>query len=420
MTSIDVINVDIDLAGATHLVGRLRRHSGRRGEIATFEYTDEWLGSSARFAIDPALPLGRGTFAPTRDRAVAAAIGDTAPDSWGRRLMQRAERLAASEEGRRVRSLGMVDFLLGVSDESRLGALRFRLPESAAYQASRDIGVPPLVELGQLLDSTQRILRDDATAADLSLMLAPGSSLGGARPKASVRDLQGRLAIAKFPKDDDEYSLETWEAIAIALASEAGIATPETSLLRVDGRAVLLSRRFDRVGEHRLPFVSAMTMTDSVDGETGSYPDIVDALAVHGERTGHDAQALFRRIAFNILISNLDDHLRNHGALHIAGYGWRLAPAYDLNPVPRDLKTPILSTTIDGDDATCSVALLRDSATFYGLSDTEARRIIADVAHVTQGWRACAKRFGQPAAAIDRMSSAFEHEVLDDALAMEG
>lgn len=417
-TSPDVVEVDVSLDVGAVPAGRLRRHAGRRGETATFEYVESWLDASERFAIDPNLPLGRGTFAPTRGRAVSAAIGDTAPDSWGRRLMQRAERRAAAREGRRVRTLGAVDYLLGVADESRLGALRLRLPGGKAHEAPAPEGVPPMIELGRLLRSTTRILRDEATDADLALVLAPGSSLGGARPKASVRDARGRLAVAKFPKDDDEYSLETWESIALALAGEAGIEVPDTELVRVDGRAVLLSRRFDREGDRRLPFVSAMTLTDSVDGEPGSYPDIVDALSLHGSRTTDDACSLYRRVAFNVLVSNVDDHLRNHGALHVPGRGWRLAPAYDLNPVPADLKAHVLSTAIDGDDATCSVDLLRESAPLYGLGDGDAVRIIAEVARSTRRWRSVAAGFGERPAVIERMASAFEHEALDEALAL--
>jgi len=416
----DTVEVDIELDGRTRPVGRLRRHAGRRGESATFEYADAWLDGPERFAIDPALPLGRGTFAPARGRAVPAAIDDTAPDSWGRRLMQRAERLAATREGRRVRTLGAVDYLLGVSDESRLGALRLRLPDEAVHHASNGTGVPPLIDLGKLLNSTDRILRDEGTEADLALVLAPGSSLGGARPKASVRDAHGRLSVAKFPKDEDGYSLETWEAITLSLARTAGIPTPDTELLHIDGRAVLLSRRFDRVGETRLPFISAMTLTGAVDGEPGSYPDIVDALSSSGASTGRDAAALYRRVAFNVLVSNLDDHLRNHGVLHVAGRGWQLAPAYDLNPVPRDLKAAVLSTTIDGEDATCSTELLRESAPFYGLDDGKARHILGEVARVTQTWRKVAGQFGESIAAVERMASAFEHDELDKALAIDG
>lgn len=418
----NAIEVDVALDDRDAHVGRLHRHAGRRGETATFEYADGWLAATDRFAIDPAMPLGRGTFAPTRDRAVSAAVGDTAPDSWGRRLMQRAERRAATREGRRARALGIVDYLLGVSDEARLGALRLRMPDGDVHLSRPATGVPPLIDLARLLRGTGRILRDEATDEDLALVLAPGSSLGGARPKASVRDGRGRLAIAKFPKDDDEYSLETWEAIALALAARAGIEVPDGELLRIDGRAVLLSHRFDRAlvpaGERRLPFVSAMTLTDSIDGETGSYPDIVDALSRHGSRAPDDAAALYRRVAFNVLVSNVDDHLRNHGALHEPGHGWRLAPAYDLNPVPADLKAHVLSTSIDGDDATCSVDLVVESAALYGLGGAEARRIVGEVARATRRWREVAARFGEDASAIDRMASAFEHERLDAALTL--
>ncbi len=182
------------------------------------------------------------------------AIGDTAPDSWGRRLLQRAERRAAEREGRRVRTLGEADYVLGVADTVRLGALRFRRDAAEAFQKPSPDGVPPVIRLGELLASTDRLLRDEESDADLTLMLAPGSSLGGARPKASVMDAQRRLAIAKFPKPEDDYSIEAWEAIAMRLAANAGIDVLEADLVSVAGRKVLLSRRFDRSASGRIPF----------------------------------------------------------------------------------------------------------------------------------------------------------------------
>ena len=182
------VEVHVEAGGVTRRVGLLRRHATRRGESVTFEYDDAWLGDPARFAIDPNLALGPGTYAPRPERAMIPALGDTAPDSWGRRLMQRAERRDARLENRRARTLSETDYLLGVSDATRLGALRLRCPGDAAFRAPAPSGVPPLIELGRLLASTDRLLRDEGTDADLALVLAPGSSLGGARPKASVLD----------------------------------------------------------------------------------------------------------------------------------------------------------------------------------------------------------------------------------------
>ena len=308
------------------------------------------------------------------------------------------------------------NYLLGVADETRLGALRFRWLGDDIFQAPTRIGVPPLIELGRLLQITERILRDEETDEDLQLIFAPGSSLGGARPKASVVDQHGHLSIAKFPKETDEYSIETWEDIALKLATLAGIATPQHKLVDIGGKSVMLSRRFDRAGTVRIPFLSAMAMLGVKDGQRGSYPELVDALTEHGARAKSDAQALYRRVAFNVLISNVDDHLRNHGFLWSSKAGWSLSPAYDINPVPADLKARVLSTNINLDEGTCSIDLLEASSEYFALNLAQARGIIKEVATVTATWREVAKTSGARSDEINRMASAFEHEDLRRAL----
>src|SRR5579885_782113 len=412
------IEVHIDLEGRTRPVGLARSNKVRGGETVVFEYRSEWLADPDRFSIEPALALTRGGFAPPAGQAIFGSIGDSAPDTWGRRLMQRAERRLAEREGRAVRTLAESDYLLGVADETRLGALRFRWAGEDVFQTPLRAGVPAVIELGRLLAVTERILRDEETDEDLQLIFAPGSSLGGARPKASVIDQHGRLSIAKFPKETDDYSMETWEEIALRLAGRAGIATPNHELLQVGGKAVLLSRRFDRNGVIRIPFLSAMAMTGSKDGERGSYPEIVDAVTQHGARAKTDAQALYRRVAFNVLISNVDDHLRNHGFLWLGKAGWSLSPVYDLNPVPADLKARVLTTNIDLDEGTCSIDLLEAASEYFGLGLAPARAIIKEVAAVTATWRETAKEAGARSAEITRMASAFEHDDLKRALAL--
>ena len=410
--------VHLSLEGGTRQIGWARSNRVRGKETVVFEYSDEWLQDADRFELEPGLPLTRGGFAPPAGQTIHGALGDSAPDIWGRRLMQRAERRQAEREGRAVRTLMESDYLLGVSDESRLGALRFRRADGEVFLAESPQGIPALVELGRLLQCTERILRDEETEEDLQLIFAPGSSLGGARPKASVVDQHGRLSIAKFPKESDEYSIETWEEIALRLANRAGIATPHHELLQVAGRAVLLSRRFDRADGCRIPFLSAMALLGAKDGQTGSYPEMVDALARHGSQAKKDARALYRRVAFNVLVSNVDDHLRNHGFLRIDRSGWTLSPAYDLNPVPADLKARVLTTNIDPEEATCSVDLLQASAEYFALSLPEARGILKEVAVATSSWRSVAKEVGASAKEIHRMDSAFEHESLQQALAL--
>lgn len=410
--------VHIDLNGRTRQVGLARSNRVRGTETVLFEYAPAWLNDPERFSLEPALALTRGTFAPPASLATFGSIGDSAPDTWGRRLMQRAERRLAERERRTVRTLAESDYLLGVADETRLGALRFRRVGEDVFQAPIRAGVPALIELGRLLQITERILRDEETDEDLQLIFAPGSSLGGARPKASVIDQHGHLSIAKFPKETDDYSMETWEVIALRLAGRAGIATPYHELIQAAGKAVLLSRRFDRAGAIRIPFLSAMAMTGAKDGERGSYPEIVDALTRHGAQAKADAHALYRRVTFNVLISNVDDHLRNHGFLWTGKTGWSLAPAYDLNPVPTDLKARVLTTNIDLDEGTCSIDLLEAAAAFFGLSLAQARAIIKEVAAVTTTWRDTAKEAGARSAEINRMASAFEHDDLKRALAL--
>jgi serine/threonine-protein kinase HipA len=410
--------VHLSLEGETRQIGRARSNRVRGKETILFEYTEEWLKDADRFELEPGLPLTRGGFAPPDGQSIHGTLGDSAPDTWGRRLMQRAERRQATREGRAVRTLLESDYLLGVSDESRLGAFRFRRSDGPAFLAESSRGIPALVELGRLLQCTDRILRDEETDEDLLMIFAPGSSLGGARPKASVLDQHGRLSIAKFPKESDEYSIETWEEIALRLAERAGIPTPHHELLEVAGRSVLLSRRFDRANGQRIPFLSAMALLGAKDGQTGSYPEMVDALARHGSQAKKDARALYRRVAFNVLISNVDDHLRNHGFLRFDRSGWTLSPAYDLNPVPADLEARLLTTNIDLEESTCSVDLLEASAEYFALSLPEARSILKEVALATSSWRSVAKQVGANGKEIHRMASAFEHEALQQALVL--
>lgn len=410
------IEVHISLGEETHRVGTLYRQAARERESVTFHYHASWLAHPARFSLEPSLAVGAGAFHPGAGREMFGSIGDSAPDTWGRQLMQRAERRAADAERRAARTLHEADFLLGVTDVSRLGALRFKCPSNEDFQRPIGAGVPGFVNLGRLLESAGRIERGEETDEDLAMIFAPGSSLGGARPKASVMDAYGRLAIAKFPKDTDAYSVETWESIALTLAGRARINTSEHALQTVGDRPVLISWRFDRAGGARIPFLSAMSMLQARDGERASYPEIVDEIARHGAQAGVDSAELFRRMVLNILISNVDDHLRNHGFLWQGQGGWKLSPAYDLNPMPTDLKARILSTNISLDEATCSIDLAVEQAGLFGMSQAQGKIIAAEVAAAVKSWRDVAAAVGQSQRQIDRMESAFEHTDLEKAL----
>ncbi|HKU24897.1 MAG TPA: type II toxin-antitoxin system HipA family toxin [Candidatus Sulfotelmatobacter sp.] len=405
--------VYVDLNGRPHLVGRLWSRSSKNRESATFEYDATWLENPARFSLEPALKLGPGPFHTAADLPMFGAIGDSAPDRWGRTLMRRMERRRAERESSTPRTLLEMDYLLLVDDEVRQGALRFAEHEGGPFvREDADKRVPPLIELPKLLSATERVLEDKDTDEDLRLLLAPGSSLGGARPKASVRDKNGRLAIAKFPRKDDEFNTVAWEAIAFSLAGKAGIAVPAVELLKAGRKPVLLARRFDRDGTMRIPFLSAMSMLGAKDNETRSYLEIVDALRQHSAAPKTDMEALWRRVVFHILISNTDDHLRNHGFLYQGQEGWRLSPAYDLNPVPIDIKPRVLATAINEDDATASLPLAMDVAEYFELDGRKAKQIATEVGKAVSQWRNEAAHRGLSKSEIERMASAFDHKDL--------
>jgi len=409
--------VYVDIAGAPHLAGRLWARTRKAKESATFEYDPGWLQSADRFSLEPALMLGPGPFHTPSDKPLFGAIGDSAPDRWGRVLMRRAERRRAEHAGETPRTLMEIDYLLMVDDESRQGALRFTQDVGGPFLAEHGTTrIPPFIELPRLLSAAERVVGDADSDEDLRLLLAPGSSLGGARPKASVRDRDGALAIAKFPHKDDEIDTVLWEVVALSLAAKAGIQVPDWRLEKVADKAVLLLRRFDRAAGTRIPFLSAMSMLGVRDNESRSYLEFVDTLRQHGASAKEDIHALWRRIVFNILISNTDDHLRNHGFLYDGPDGWRLAPAYDLNPVPVDIKPRVLTTAIDLDDGTASLELAMDVAGYFELAEGEARTIAAEVGRAVGGWRKEAAHLGLTLAEIDRMASAFEHEDLKSAL----
>jgi serine/threonine-protein kinase HipA len=263
------------------------------------------------------------------------------------------------------------------------------------------------------------VVSDTESDEDLRLLLAPGSSLGGARPKASVRDRDGHLAIAKFPNKGDEVNAVLWEAVALTLAAKAGISVPTWRLVTAAGKPVLLLRRFDREQGIRIPFVSAMSMIDARDNDVHSYLEFVDVLRQHGAAPREDMHALWRRIVFSILISNTDDHLRNHGFLWAGPAGWRLSPAYDLNPVPPDIRPRILTTAIDLDDGTASLELALQVAEYFELTPSQAARIANEVGKAVARWRTLAAKLGLTGGEIDRMASAFEHDDLKAAAGMK-
>jgi len=336
-------------------------------------------------------------------------MGDVSPARGGRGLMRRAEISSAKKENSTPRTLFAIDYFLGVNDESRQGALRFSLSsdEDLFLASKKKHAIPPLVDLPDLLSATERFLDDKESADDLLLLLLPGSSLGGARPKACVREKDNSLAIAKFPRKDDEHNVVVWEAVALALAKKAGINVPQNRIEMIQSKPVLLISRFDRRDQERIPFLSAMSMLSATDNEPHSYLEIAYALAKFGACPDMDMKELWRRLVFTIMVANTDDHLRNHGFLLERYKGWRLSPAYDINPTPIDIAPRVLTTSIDFYDNHASLETAIKVSKEFRLQKEEAMLIIREVAEAVNQWRKVACDFGLSQRDCDRMASAF-------------
>jgi serine/threonine-protein kinase HipA len=402
------VQVYVSIAGADVLAGTLYSHRRRASESATFAYASDYLGTPGAYALDPELPMRTGSHQTRVDATLFGALTDCAPDRWGRTLISRREAAAAREEGRAARSLGEIDFLLGVRDDLRQGALRFRRADGP-FLADDDTGVPALTDLPELLSLAARAENDTATLPDLRRLVRAGSSLGGARPKAHVLDTNGRVAIAKFPSaNQDTWNVMAWEKVALDLAAKAGIDVPVSRLLQLAGRHVLIVDRFDRTPEgRRIGYVSAKTMLEAADGEQRSYPEIADVIETSSARPTEELLQLFRRIVFSVLISNTDDHLRNHGFLHERAGVWRLAPAFDLNPNPEP-GPKFLSTAIDYADDTASIAVALSVAESFRLGAPRAREVVQEVAAAVATWRSVAAGCHLTSAEMDAMAPAFD------------
>ena len=366
----ETIEVHIDHAGETRLVGRCRYVAKARSQSSIFEYADGWLGYREAFALDPAnLPLRQNPVYTSSDKsALPGAMRDTAPDRWGQQLIRRAFRKSGE-----TRSLSEIDYLLAINDQTRLGALRYKREGEGDFD--HGIGryrVPPLIRLAALLNAADAVQGNTETADDLKLLLNEGSPLGGARPKSAVVDRDGLLAIVKFPKPDDDRSIPHGEILALALAERSGLNVASGRLETVAGRPVALIRRFDRAGENRIPFLSAMSLVGLNDGDAATYTDIAECIRMYSSAPTEDLHELWRRIVFGVMIGNLDDHLRNHGFLYDGDDKWRLSPAYDLNPVPLEEMVRELTTWISDEGPEAELDLAYRAAPFFALKDDEA------------------------------------------------
>ena len=387
-------------------VGEILFESDGRREMSRFRYATSWLENPARFAIAPALALSetphhRSAAGSDRRSALPGPVRDSAPDSWGRGLIRKA----------RGGGLTELDYLLAADDATRQGALRY-LDHSGHPLARSRPAVPRLRNLADLRALAQKSdAEQELTPEERDLLVGNASSLGGARPKASVRDREGHLAIAKFTTERDSLPIERVEVATLALARDVGL-NPAAARLELAGtdRPVALIRRFDRRGDERVGYLSAQSFLDAESGTGAFYTDIADALRAHGANPRAQLEELFRRILFTILVSNNDDHLKNHGLLHVGGGRWALSPAFDINPQPR--RQRLLETGISelsGNAASVEAAL--EAAPFFDIDRAAAAKVLADMtATIDRRWRQHCRNAGLTAQEIADYRPAFDHE----------
>jgi serine/threonine-protein kinase HipA len=398
------------LRGASK-IGVLTAIPSRGKEVFAFEYERAWFEAKHSRVLDPTLQLFAGAQYAPADKPNFGVFLDSSPDRWGRVLMQRREAQLARDAKRKQRVLTELDYLLGVYDGHRLGALRYRVGGGPFLDNNAELASPPWTSLRELEQASRRLEqpnaeRDPKYSAWLRLLLAPGRSLGGARPKASVLDPNGRLWLAKFPSERDVEDIGGWETVVHALAKRASVETAEYRCAKFGSRHhTFLARRFDRTPSGaRLHFASAMTMLNRADGAEGaSYLDLAQLLIQNGSEPNRDLEQLWRRIAFYVCVSNVDDHLRNHGFL-LQDHGWALAPAYDINPVAAGGG---LTLNISETDNAQDLDLVREVAPFFRVKAKRATEIIDEVVTAVRGWRIEAKRVRISRSEQDSMADAF-------------
>jgi len=393
------------------LVGSLFAQPGRTDEIFSFSYDASWLATNANsYALDPDLQLFAGRQYPNPSRSNFGLFLDSSPDRWGRTLMQRRQAILARSNTKTLRPLTESDYLLGVHDIARMGAFRFKLNKEGPFLAEDSpFATPPWARLRELEYGVSQ-LEDDPDPAEearwIAQLVAPGSSLGGARPKATVADEQGNLWIAKFPSKNDTNDSGAWEMVVHELATNAGIEVPSAMLDAFSSHgSTFIVQRFDRTKTNeRIHFASAMALLGKQDGDhESSYLELAEFITTASAQPEKDLHHLWRRIAFNIAASNTDDHLRNHGFL-LTKTGWKLSPAYDLNPSPHSYG---LSLAIDETDHSLDFSLALKQASFFHLSNKEAIAILEEVSDSVCQWRQVAKKYGLSVSECMQMESAF-------------
>lgn len=398
-------------------IGRIYAASNRNKEIFSFEYDEAWRrrwteGKCPYVTLDPDLQLGKGRQYLPAGKTIFGMFSDSCPDRWGRLLMKRREAIQARKEVRKPRQLSESDFLLGVYDETRMGALRFSLEESGEFlSADKTLATPPWTTL-RTLEAASLAFESSSNADEekwLKQLLAPGSSLGGARPKATVLGPDGSLWIAKFPAQKDEWNIGAWEMVVHELAIMCGLNVPEAHLQTFSQNgSTYLSKRFDREGKKRIHFASAMTLLGRTDGQGSdgaSYLDIAEFITANGAKPQEDLRELWRRIVFGMTVSNTDDHLRNHGFM-LAEDGWILSPMYDVNP---NIYGDSLSLNVGIDDNSISYDLAREVSTFFMIDKKDAQSEIQRITEiVVTNWRRIAADCGLTSSEIENMSPAFD------------
>lgn len=394
-------------------MGTLYVDGGKGKQVVSFEYDEEWLNSmSDHFIFDPDLRLFNGRQYTPTDKTMFGIFADSCPDRWGRLLMKRREVILAKEEERKPRTLTDIDYLLGVYDATRIGALRFSVSEDGPFLSDdRGLATPPWTTLRKLESASYAFEKNDNESEEkwLRQLIAPGSSLGGARPKASVLAPDGSLWIAKFPSKNDEINVGAWEMVVHDLATQCSLNVPEAKLENFSKNgSTFLTKRFDRDGDKRIHFASAMTLlgkNDGADASDGSgYLDIASFIRKYGETAKKDLRELWRRIVFSMAVSNTDDHLRNHGFI-LGKEGWILSPMYDVNP---NIYGDTLSLNVDSNSNLIDFNLSLSVAKLYDLTDKQAAEELGEIRNTVEtNWRKLAQQYGLSRSEIESMSPAF-------------
>jgi serine/threonine-protein kinase HipA len=408
-----LVYIDLLDANGEKLLGTLYAHQAKARKTFSFQFHEKFLASEKPILLDPDISWNKGQQFPL-GKSIFGIFNDAMPDTWGRTLMKRREAQMAKEEGRAARTLYELDFLLGVNDESRMGALRFKLAEDGPFlhdDTSRVI--PPWSSIRELqhgIDLIESERENKEVRKWLHILLAPGSSLGGARPKANILDEKGNLWIAKFPSKADTIDKGAWEFLAHQLALKAGIAMTECRMEKISGKYhTFFTKRFDRIKHQRIHFASAMTMTgnneDTIKDSPPSYLDIAEFIQFNESNNKNELAQLWRRMVFNIAISNSDDHLRNHGFL-LQNTGWQLSPAYDLNP---SIDKDGLSLNIDTDNNALDFDLALNVGQYFQLSEKQMLEILNEVKAAVKTWKNLATKIGISKSEISLMSSAFKY-----------